>query len=43
MEKLPFYFKAGAYVIDNKGAATEGGLVVYETFEVLNGAVQVGS
>ena len=30
----PFYFKAGAYVIDNSGPATEGGWVVYENFEV---------
>lgn len=39
-KKLPFYFKVGAYVIDNKGAVTEGGLVVYEAFDVFNGAVQ---
>lgn len=30
----PFYFKAGAYVIDNSGPVTEGGWVVYENFEV---------
>jgi hypothetical protein len=42
-KKLPFYFKAGAYVIDNKGAATEGGLVVYEAFEVFNGAALTSS
>lgn len=30
----PFYFKAGAYVIDNDGPVTEGGWVVYEEFEV---------
>lgn len=39
-KSLQFYFKAGAYVIDNKGLATEGGLVVYEAFDVFNGAVQ---
>ena len=37
--KYPFYFKAGAYVIDNKGPATEGGWVVYELFDVFNGAI----
>jgi hypothetical protein len=31
---FPFYFKAGAYVIDNSGPETEGGWVVYENFEV---------
>lgn len=30
----PFYFKAGAYVIDNSGPTTEGGWVVYEKFGV---------
>lgn len=39
-KNLAFYFKAGAYVIDNKGAVTEGGLVVYETFDVFNGAMK---
>lgn len=38
--KHPFYFKAGAYVIDNKGDASEGGWVVYESLEVFNGALQ---
>jgi hypothetical protein len=37
--KYPFYFKAGAYVIDNKGDASEGGWVVYESLEVLPGAL----
>lgn len=32
--EFPFYFKAGAYVIDNVGPVTEGGWVVYEDFEV---------
>jgi hypothetical protein len=32
----PFYFKAGAYVIDNVGPETEGGWVVYEEFDVTN-------
>lgn len=31
----PFYFKAGAYVIDNVGPETEGGWVVYEHFDVI--------
>lgn len=31
----PFYFKAGAYVIDNVGPVTEGGWVVYEQFDVI--------
>ena len=39
-KKKLFFFKAGAYVIDNKGAASEGGLVVYETFDVFNGALR---
>lgn len=34
-KKFQFYFKAGAYVIDNKGKASEGGWVVYEEFEVV--------
>ena len=34
--KFPFYFKAGAYVIDNVGPPTEGGWVVYENLEVLH-------
>lgn len=34
---FPFYFKAGAYVIDNAGPETEGGWVVYERFEVIHG------
>ena len=33
--EFPFYFKAGAYVIDNSGPETEGGWVVYEKFEVI--------
>lgn len=40
LKKLPFFLKAGAYVIDNKGAATEGGLVVYEAFDVFNEALR---
>ncbi|WP_409297993.1 polysaccharide lyase family 7 protein [Pseudomonas sp. KCJK8993] len=39
-DKYPFYFKAGSYVIDNEGPATEGGWVVYESFDVYNGALQ---
>jgi hypothetical protein len=35
-KEFPFYFKAGAYVIDNAGPETEGGWVVYEKFDVLN-------
>ena len=35
--EYPFYFKAGAYVIDNDGPETEGGWVVYEQFDVFNG------
>lgn len=35
--EFPFYFKAGAYVIDNDGPETEGGWVVYEQFYVFNG------
>ena len=35
--EYPFYFKAGAYVIDNDGPITEGGWVVYEDFEVYHG------
>jgi len=38
--KYPFYFKAGAYVIDNKGDESEGGWVIYESFDVFNGALQ---
>ncbi|MEE1866897.1 polysaccharide lyase family 7 protein [Pseudomonas auratipiscis] len=37
--KYPFYFKAGAYVIDNKGDASEGGWVIYESFDVFNGTL----
>lgn len=36
-DEYPFYFKAGAYVIDNDGPVTEGGWVVYEEFEVHHG------
>lgn len=32
-----FYFKAGAYVIDNEGDDTEGGWVVYESLNVFHG------
>lgn len=32
--EFPFYFKAGAYVIDHDGPESEGGWVVYEDFEV---------
>ncbi|ERO65997.1 hypothetical protein P308_16615 [Pseudomonas piscis] len=39
-DRYPFYFKAGSYVIDNEGPATEGGWVVYESFDVYNGALQ---
>ncbi|MEG0634844.1 MAG: polysaccharide lyase family 7 protein [Pseudomonas sp.] len=39
-DKFPFYFKAGSYVIDNEGPVTEGGWVVYESFDVFNGALQ---
>lgn len=39
-DKYPFYFKAGSYVIDNKGPETEGGWVVYESFDVFNGELQ---
>lgn len=35
-KEFPFYFKAGAYVIDNDGPETEGGWVVYEQFDVVN-------
>ena len=35
--EFPFYFKAGAYVIDNAGPETEGGWVVYEEFEAYHG------
>lgn len=35
--EFPFYFKAGAYVIDNAGPVTEGGWVVYEEFEAYHG------
>jgi hypothetical protein len=34
-KEYPFYFKAGAYVIDNVGPETEGGWVVYEQFGVI--------
>ena len=34
--EFPFYFKAGAYVIDNDGPITEGGWVVYEEFKVIH-------
>jgi hypothetical protein len=34
--EFPFYFKAGAYVIDNDGPEAEGGWVVYETNQVLH-------
>lgn len=34
--EFPFYFKAGAYVIDNDGPETEGGWVVYEDFKVVH-------
>ncbi|RYY87274.1 MAG: hypothetical protein EOO15_12390, partial [Chitinophagaceae bacterium] len=37
--KYPFYFKAGAYVIDNKGDASEGGWVVYEALDVIDGVL----
>jgi hypothetical protein len=32
----PFYFKAGAYVIDNIGPSTEGGWVTYEHLVVIH-------
>lgn len=32
----PFYFKAGAYVIDNEGPDTEGGWVIYENLAVFH-------
>jgi hypothetical protein len=35
--EYPFYFKAGAYVIDHDGPETEGGWVVYEAFAVQQG------
>jgi len=35
-DEYPFYFKAGAYVIDNDGPETEGGWVVYEKFDVIS-------
>lgn len=35
--QFPFYFKAGAYVIDHDGPVTEGGWVVYEAFAVQQG------
>ncbi|MNC83860.1 hypothetical protein D3C75_1380630 [compost metagenome] len=35
--EFPFYFKAGAYVIDHDGPETEGGWVVYESFNVQQG------
>uniref|UniRef100_A0AAU6W0H4 Alginate lyase 2 domain-containing protein n=1 Tax=Pseudomonas phage Arace01 TaxID=3138526 RepID=A0AAU6W0H4_9VIRU len=35
-EQFPFYFKAGAYVIDHEGPVTEGGWVVYEKLDVLH-------
>jgi hypothetical protein len=37
----PFYFKAGAYVIDNEGPDNEGGWVVYEALEVVHEAENV--
>lgn len=37
--KYPFYFKAGAYVIDNKGDGSEGGWVVYEALDVIDGVL----
>lgn len=37
----PFYFKAGAYVIDSDGPVTEGGWVVYEGVEVRSGETPV--
>ncbi len=39
-QQYPFFFKAGAYVIDNVGEAEEGGWVVYEQFEVFNGELE---
>ncbi|MNY80806.1 Alginate lyase [compost metagenome] len=33
-DAYPFYFKAGAYVIDHDGPESEGGWVVYEAFDV---------
>lgn len=35
----PFFFKAGAYCIDNVGPPEEGAWVVYEEFDVFNGDV----
>lgn len=35
----PFFFKAGAYVIDNNGPINEGGWAVYEQFDVFNGSI----
>jgi hypothetical protein len=39
-DKFPFYFKAGSYVIDNKGSVTQGGQVAYESFDAHNDALQ---
>lgn len=35
--QYPFYFKAGAYVIDNGGDEAEGGWVVYENLSIFHG------
>lgn len=39
-QQYPFYFKNGAYVIDNVGPVSEGGWVVYEEFNVFNEEVE---
>lgn len=38
--EYPFYFKAGAYVIDNAGPESEGGWVVYEQFNAYKGELE---
>ncbi len=39
-QQYPFYFKAGAYVIDNVGEESEGGWVCYEEFNVFSGGLE---
>lgn len=36
----PFFFKSGAYCIDNVGPESEGAWVCYEEFNVFNGGVE---
>ncbi len=39
-EKYPFFFKNGAYCIDNVGPSEEGSWVVYEEFNVYSGVIE---